>query len=108
EPVDRRLLVCTGGFRAGWQPKGGTNQLTRVNAGRSFASASQRQAPAPAPQKILRCSRRLFKAAGAPSQEHGQVVLRPTPAAPPAQGQKRPHQIASHPPPPNPNPRAGG
>src|SRR5215472_18864975 len=62
----RDLLTSAFGLRrsfpAGLQPQGCTKQLTRVQAGLSFAWTNRLRAPRPAPSKIVRSPRRPFKA----------------------------------------------
>src|SRR5262245_33219099 len=62
EAVDLCLWVCVAFFITGLQPQGCTKQLNRVETGRPNAGARRLQAPRPAPQKIMRSPRRLFKA----------------------------------------------
>jgi hypothetical protein len=61
EPLDLWLLVCTAFFHTGLPPEGCTKQVIGVEAGRPFASARRLPAFSPAPQKIMRSARRLFK-----------------------------------------------
>ena len=62
EPIDLCLLVCTAFFATGLRPEGCTKQVIEVEAGRPFAWVCRLQARLPAPQKIMRSPRRLFKA----------------------------------------------
>jgi hypothetical protein len=55
-------LVCAAHFTSGLQPRGCTKQLIRVKAGRPFAWTCRLRAGLPAPSKIMRSPRRLFKA----------------------------------------------
>ena len=61
--------VCAAFFLTGLQPQGCTKQLIRVKAGRSFAWTCRLQASLPAPSKIMRSPRRLFKASRSRCQQ---------------------------------------
>ena len=56
-------------FHLGLQPPRCTKQLIRVKTGRSFAWTCRLRAPWPAPSKIIRSPRRLFKASRSRSRE---------------------------------------
>jgi hypothetical protein len=72
EPVDLCLLVGTAFFGTGLQPRGCTKQLIRVEVGRPFAWTSRLQARWPAPSKIMRSPRRLFKTTRSRSPERSE------------------------------------
>src|SRR5262245_41763577 len=93
EPLDLRHLVCTAFFLPGLQPEGCTKQLIEVEVGWPVAWTGRLQAREPAPQKIMRTSRRLFKTAGSRSNERGGVLGRLDARAAAGQGHPAPLQL---------------
>src|SRR5262249_42605328 len=80
-------------FLPGLQPEGCTKQLIEVEVGWPVAWTGRLQAREPAPQKIMRTSRRLFKTAGSRSNERGGVLGRLDAGAAPGQGHPAPLQL---------------